>query len=118
MPKELFAQPHHLALGALQAEINLTDDVITRAAQFGGGRRRLGQTTQFAQDQLECSEHIIRVEPGGNHQIAGVIEKAERAVDIISQAAVLAHDLKEPRTHVLADERVEQAQNKAALVVA
>src|ERR1035441_7299340 len=48
---------------------------------------------------------IARIQPGGNHEVARVAEKARRAVNRISQSAIFAHHLEKPRAHVLAQDR-------------
>ena len=87
--QELLAHPIHLAIGAFQAEINLTDDVVPGAPDLGGAGGGVPYPTQLAQDEPEHFLGIIGVQAGRNHQVTGVAEEAGRAVDRVSQAAVL-----------------------------
>src|SRR5437773_10805416 len=49
--EELFAEPIHLVVCALEAEIHLADDIIAGAAHFGRARRRLNETPQLLSNQ-------------------------------------------------------------------
>ena len=55
--------------------------------------------------------------PAENVQHADVVEETQAAGNRIRQAAILADDLEEPRTHVLAEHGVEQPQREAPFVV-
>src|SRR5439155_13505758 len=66
--QELFAQPHHLAFGVFQAQVDLADDIVTGAPQFGGGGGRRVQPPKSARDRLEGLHMVVVSSSGGDHQ--------------------------------------------------
>lgn len=113
----LFAHPVHLVIGAFETKIHLTNEIIPGSFQFGNIGCRVFKASQFAHDQRECLCQIAGVEPGRNDEVSGILEKAGAAVNGVSEAAVLADDLKETGTHILAKDRIQQAQSITPLVM-
>ncbi len=84
-----------MSLGAFLAEIDLAQDVIAGAAEFGRGRRNFSETPEFANDEAQGFGEIVGVEAGGDDEVASVFEEAGCAVDGIGEATVFADDLEE-----------------------
>src|SRR5215471_5642188 len=89
----LFAYPVHLIVSALLTQIDLAYNVIPRPAQFGSTWGRPDKALELAHDQPQRGLKIVRVQPSGDYQVPGILEKARCAVDRVSQAAVLAKNL-------------------------
>ena len=106
-----------MVLAVFQAQIELAEEVIARAAQFRRRGQLGGQPLHFAQDQLEGSFRVIGVQARRDDDVAGVVKEAVGAVNGIGQAVLLAHGLEEARTHVFAQDGVEQAQGETAFVM-
>lgn len=115
--KPLFADPVHLVIGAFEAEVHLANDVIPGSLQFGGIGWLIPESAQLAHHQGERLRQIAGVEPGGNDEISGILEKAGAAVNGVGEAAILADDLEETGTHILAEDRIQQPQSITSLVV-
>ncbi len=114
----LFADPHHLVLAVFQAQIELADEIIARAAQFRRRHQLRGQSLHFAQDEFERFFQIIQVQARRDDDVARVVEKTVGAVNGIGQAVLFAHALEKARTHVFAQDGIEQAQGVTPFVMA
>ena len=77
-------------------KIDLAEKIIAGTAKFGGGRRSFGYTPEFADNQAQCFGEVVRIQAGGDDEVASVFEEAGRAVDRIGEATIFANDLEEP----------------------
>src|SRR6266404_8491369 len=115
---ELFSDPIHLIFSAFLAEFDLANYVVPRAAKFGRTRCGFDQPAEFTQNQAERPRQIINIQPGGNDEVPCVLKKTWAAVNRVSKAAIFPDDLKEPRTHILAQNGIEQAERVTEFIVA
>ena len=115
--RAIFSQAHIIWFSLFSRLRSIWPEVIARAAQFR--RRRHSDARRFISRAMifKAFSRLSRCRPGDDN-VPGVIEKAVAAVNRIRQGVLFADSLEQARTHVLAQDDVEEAQRETPFVVA
>jgi len=117
MVEPMFAEPHHVVLGAFQAEIELAEDVILGTSEFGGGGSPFLESLNLAKHQAKGLFQVCGIEAGGDDDVARIGPGRESAVDVVGEAVMFPDRLEEAGTHVLAEDDVEDSQGMPTRVM-
>ena len=111
-------EPVHAARGGLHRQREPALDVLAGAAQLVLADRLLAHALELAADHVQRLDDVVLARADVDADLAGVLVLARPGVDRVGQAALLAHLLEQARGRRAAQDRVQDRQREAALVVA
>ena len=111
-------EPVHARARRLHRQREPALDVLARAAQLVLADPLVAHARQLAADHVERLDDVVLARADVDADLAGVLVLARPRVDRVGEAALLAHLLEQARRRRAAQDRVEDRQGEAAIVVA
>jgi hypothetical protein len=111
------AEPHHLVVGAFQAEVNLPEGIFLGPAQFPQARRAPGELPHGLEGEPDRLRRLRVLHARVDEKAARLLVIIRAGADRVGQAVLLAHVLEKARTHVLAQDHAHEPEGRPARIV-